>query len=833
MDVLEDLPEEVKDALAEHELSTAEKLAALGRTIAEKRDEAVKYRKASGIEDIWQKAEEAYLGIDDATRAGFAAAKWIKSPTLNGPVMTVSSRTNEGEVKSDAFVRLTSRYVDAGVAKLCEILLPVGEKAFSFSATPVPELISAVRDTRQLYKDGIPLERNALPGESAQLPGATSIPPGGSATTPPAAPPSAPGTPTVPLTVKDLAEESIESANAAAKKAERRVYDWMTESQFPAEMRKVIFDSARIGTGVLKAPYPRKKVSRALSKTNGRTTLGIKTDFVPGYSWADVWNIYPDPACGENISNGDYCLEVDFFSKRQLRDLKGQPGYIGGAIDSVLKAGPSKSSAVGEEETKRIGTKVKDNRFPIWYYYGTLTREDMIAAGAIGVGEGSPETVYAVVTLVNDTVIRATMNPAAVSGKFPYHAVPWQRRVGFWAGVGVGEQLEMPQRAINAATRTMFNNAGKSGGSVVVVDDEALIPVDGIWSITPDKIFRKAVGSISDDVRKAFAFFQVPNVTPQMLSIIEYCLRLAEESTSIPLVTQGQSGKTTPETFGATQLQNNNANQLLRSIGYAFDDYITEPVVEQSYEMLLLDDTVPDEEKGDWKIDAHGSIALIERAIQDQTIEQMGQFIANPIFEVHPGRWFAEYSKTKHLNPKNFQYTEAEKAKMASQPPPPPPAVQVAQIRSADARAKLQNDQWLAELSATLELEGMQAEGSVKLHLAKIKERVDEMRIQRDIDRDTVYVQAETRRTQNEYDARMRELGVKRELAILEYANNRELSLEDVKAELAKETMRLQTQKELAGVSSAVELHKAGVKQVATPAVEPAGKAPPGTAFQA
>ena len=46
----------------------------------------------------------------------------------------------------------------------------------------------------------------------------------------------------------------------------------------------------------------------------------------------------------------------------------------------------------------------------------------------------------------------------------------------------------------------------------------------------------------------------------------------AEESTSIPLITQGQTGPTTPDTFGAAQLQNNNANQLLRSVGYAVDE---------------------------------------------------------------------------------------------------------------------------------------------------------------------------------------------------------------------------------------------------------------------
>ena len=827
-----DLPEEVQALLQEEEKLSAEKLEALGRVLAKKRDDAVKHRHSSGIEAVWMKAEEAYHAIDDSNRAAFSSARWIKPTSLNGPVMTAGARPGGTEVKSDAYVRLTSRYVDAGTAKLTEILLPIGEKAFSFGPTPLPEIINAKNDNRQVVLDGVPLERGPRPEEVPPLPGAMSPPPQGvNVGTPPPASPAAPGTPTagVPLTVKDFVEETIELATTAAKKAERRVYDWMVEAKFPAEVRKIIFDACRIGVGVLKGPYPKKRVSRAVTRVGGKAKVELKTDFVPSYSWTDPWNLYPDPACGENIQDGDHLFEVDFFSAKQLRDLRGQPGYLTPAIDKVLKEGPNKGAS---EDTNKPGDKFSDNRFPVWYHYGTVTRDELMAAQAIGVSEKSPETIYAIATMVNDTVIRAVVNPLE-SGEFPYHAVPWQRRAGFWAGVGVGEQLEMPQRAINAATRAMFNNAGKSAGSIIVMDQGSVVPADGSDVVTPDKIYLRTADSIMDDVRKAFAFFQIPNVTPQMLSIIEYCLRMAEEATSIPLVTQGQSGKTTPDTYGATQLQNNNANQLLRSIGYAFDDYITEPVVRQSYEMLLLDPDVPDEEKGDWVIDAHGSIALVERAIEAQSIEQMGQIVLNPAFGINPKRWIAEHMRTKHLTPKTFQYTEAEQAKIDAQPAQVAPAVQVAQIRSQDKQAELALDKALAELSAQIERETVQAQGQTKLNLAGMKRQVDEMRIQKDTDRDTVYVQAEAARTQQEFAARMEELRIKREIALLDYANKRDMTLDTVKADLAKESMRLQTQKELAGVAATVDLHKNAVKQVATPGVEPRGKAKPGKAFQA
>lgn len=790
------------------------RLEALAIALAALRSEAVRARRESGIEEEWRKAEEAYVGIDNANRGQRQNAKWIKPVSMTGPLV-VTNAGGGGEASSTAYVRLTSRYVDAGAAKLGEILLPAGDKAFSFSSTPVPDIAGALEDESQAVVDGQPLERDARPDELQQTPGAAAVPPGSAV--PAGALPAAPGSPPgVPIKVKDLAAERVALALKAAKKAETRIYDWMVESRYRAHMRKVVFDAARIGVGVLKGPFPRRVRSSMWDAVTG--ALKIKYDIRPGYEWKSPWNIFPDPACGEVIGDGDHLFEVDFFSRKQLRRLKTQPGYIPTAIDRVLAEGPmGVDFATGNNDEK-----VKKGRYAIWYFHGTLKREDYCEAVAMSGGKPEknlPEDVYAICTMVNDVVVRASLNPLD-SGDIPYHAVPWSRREGHWAGIGVGEQLEMPQGAINAATRALFNNAGKSSGSIIVIDDEAIVPADNNYLLLPDKVFNKKPGATMDDVRKAFAFFQVPNMTPQLMSIIDLCLRMAEEVTNIPLVTQGQSGKTTPDTYGGMALQNNNANQLLRNIGYAVDDCITEPVVNQSYEYLLLDPNVPAEEKGDWKIDAHGSVALVERAIQDETIQMMGQFVLNPAFGADPKRWFAEFSKTKRLNPQNFQYTAEEQAERDKIQPPPAPAVQVAQIRSADKDKELQADQAIAAANAEASKAVQQMIEDGRRAVAEMRRQTDELRVKRDTDRDTVYVQAETERTRTESAARMEELRVRERIEVMKYANARQLTLDQVKADLAKTEMTLQVQRELSHATNAA---KSGA--------EPVGKAPNGEAF--
>ena len=854
-----DLPNDVRQAIAPHVDAPPSVLAAIGVQIAAKRDEAKGTRASSGIEATWHECEEAYLGIDDANRHEFAGARWAKPMSMDGPVTTARA-AKQGDYRSTVFHRITSRYVDAGVAKLGEILLPADDKAFSFNEMPVPELIAAKDDESQVVHSGLgaPLTRPLAAGEAPPpVPGTPlaspaasrsvgdtpAYPNAGPATPPPSAatpspvalaapgppvPPGAAGLPSAtpgatgaaapptpaapppraPLTVKDFAIEAIEMARKKAKAAETRIYDWMTETQYRPEIRKVICDAARIGVGVLKAPTPRaKRVIAVTQSKDGGIDLVIKQRIIPSAVWVDPWNIFPDPACGENIHDGDFVFERDHMSTRQVRGLKKLPGYIAAQIDQVLEEGPNKCNTTGDN---RGGSQQK-GRFEVWYFYGALTRDEMAAidraAGqAAQNGDGGDEA-HVIVTLINDSVVRATINPLD-SGSFPYHSMPWQRRAAHWAGVGVAEQMRTPQRVTNAALRALLNNAGKSAGSQFVIDMAAIRPADGSWAITPDKIWEKTQEGPAD-VRQSFLAIPIPNVTTELMQIITLGERMAEETTSIPLIAQGQSGATTPDTFGAAQLQNNNANQLLRSIGYAFDDYITEPVIRQYYEWLLLDPDVPNEEKGEFQIDAHGSVALVERAIQDQSIAQMGSMAGNPLYGIDPKKWARLFLKSKKLSPDDVMYSEEDQAKMDAAPPPEQPAVTVAKIAADTAMKQIAAKQTTDQQSA--QNEGQIAAAAHVLEGGK--------------------AQIEQTRVQGELTIKAHGLQMQHEQALMEYANRTKISLDQAKAQLAKTAMQLQTERDLNANNQAHEMRKHRTPQAVKPAVQVPGRAANGQAF--
>lgn len=751
-------------------------LKALGTAIAAKRDEAVLARKNSGIEDVWKKCEEAYLGIDDANRHEFAKAAWAKPTSMDGGL--TSERGVNDETKSTVFVRLTSRYVDAGAAKLGEILLPIDQKPFSFGPSPVPDLVKHEDDNRPLtLPNGAPLVKAATP-EQAQQTGAQQVP----------------------VTPHDIYKDTLERAKKAATKAETRIYDWMVECNYAGENRKVIFDAARLGTGVLKAPIPTIQVSKSLSKKQNVIELEFVKKVVPGAKWIDVWNLFPDPSCGEDVHCGDFIFERDYLSPKSLRELIGQDGYLESQIEKVLKEGPDGHQVDADKPEKK-----KDGRFAVWYFYGQIKAEDLKEAYTIGDLPEDKESFYCLITLVNNSVIRAIMNPLE-SGAFPHRVMNWSRRSGNWAGVGVAEQCDMPQRTVNAATRALLNNNGFSSGVQLVIDQASIIPANNSWNITPNKIWWKTGDSPVADVRQLFTAIQFPNITQQLMEVINYGFKLAEESTSIPLITQGQTGATTPETLGAVQLQNNNAATLLRNIGYHYDDAITEPVVNALYEWLLLDPDVPDDEKGDFKINARGSAAMVERAIQEITLSTMGQLVLNPAFGVDPKKWFADWMLSKRLDPTRMQYTDEEVKQMQSQPPQPPIQVQVAQVKAQADMQKLDKQAQIEMQMHQMELQAAQGSGEgggidagqARIEQERIRSETQKMVQESRANAEMARAEKEREIAEQNGMLRIRELELKRELALLEYSNQKNVSLEQVKADLAKTAIIEQTKRELA-----------------------------------
>ena len=366
------------------------KLSAFSGKIVSKRKEAIEGRKLSGIEEVWRADDEYYQGVDAMNRGEgmLKGATPNSRPSIRGSEVSKSTR-------STVFLNLTSPYVDIGAARVADMALPTEDKPFAIKPTPVPEVVESVTNHSEMMPGGI-------------------------------------------HTVGEASQAFLDDIDKKATAAETQIWDWLCESKWHSEVRKTIEQAARIGVGCIKGPFPKKVKKRKMSKDDmGNITLIIEDVIKPAMKHIDVYNLYPDPSCGNDIHSRTFIFEKDLINARQLRELKGI-GYIDSEIDAVLKEGPSKLHA----DERRV--LVETENFEIWYYHGIAVKDDLESANCACDDNTS---IPVIITMVNDRIIKASI-ALLDSGEFPYDVMCWQRRVDHWAGIGVGRQVRTAQRMV-------------------------------------------------------------------------------------------------------------------------------------------------------------------------------------------------------------------------------------------------------------------------------------------------------------------------------------------------------------------------------------------------
>jgi hypothetical protein len=734
-------------------------LDALGQTLSAKRRDVVAARAACGIESEWTGDEEFYQGYDDANRHEFVNT--VSKPTANGQSSEPAVRSKGSVV----FPNITQPLVDAVSARIGDVLLPTDDRNFAIEATEIPDMLEGP--------------------EPLPIPPAPPVQPG-----PPGAPPAPPAEPVDP---KAQAQAELKrykaEADRKAAKAQSRIDDWLEECQYHAELRKVFDDVGKLGSGVIKGPVPVKRKSTVWQQgEDGVSALVLVEEIKPASMRIDPWNLYPDyPACGESIHNGSFIWEYDQISERKLQDLKGLPGYLDSQIDKCIAEGPSG----GSDAATRMDVQARSSKtlYDIWYFHGNITAEQMEASGC-DCGDEKKDFYPAKLTLVNDRVINAALNPLD-NGEFPYDLVPWKRRPGMPWGMGLARQIRTPQRIVVGATRRLADNAGLASGPQIVVR-RGVSPQNGVWEIEPLKIWEEdddAAGNASAPVSAVV----IPMMLTELTNLIQLGMKMAEDVTGMPALMQGQQGSA-PDTVGGMQILNNNANSVLRRIARMFDACITEPHIRRYYAWLMQYGEDP-EEKGDFNIVARGSTALVERDIQSQEMIAVLQLCLNPSYGKDPERAMDEYLKSRRFDPAAFDYSDEKKAKMAAQPQMPPPPVMVAQMREQGATERKQMELKAAEDKLMAEAQFEKARQDFEAREAEKDRQLEAM--------------------MKEVDAQL-----KRE----DLSSTERVALEREKVLLANVALRLKVQERMANNSRMSA-------QVTTPAVEPAGRAAPGQAF--
>jgi hypothetical protein len=608
-----------------------------------KRREAIAGRAGSGIEEEWTEDEEHYQGIDDANRSFQNANQLYRG---RNQAILGSDKQPQVPQRSVIFLNITRPYVDAASARLADMLLPTDDRAWEIKQTPLPRL-SEARLTALASAMGV--------ADAA--------------------------------TMQAHLEAQVAVAKEAAERMQKAIEDPLVESNWHGEVRQVIEDAARIGSGVLKGPFPVSRTVRMTRKdpaTQLTEYLRI-SELKPGSKRIDAWNFFPDPSCGENLHNGSYTWEREHVGRRQIKEMLKDESYDRSELLAVLREGPARTRE-GMEAVHRPG----DDEFELWIYHGYCAREVMERLG-VDLDEDAEERLPAMAVVINDRLVKVVLSTQE-NGEFPYDILAWQRRPGMPWGVGVSRQIRTTQRMLNGSARAMMDNSGLSAAPQIVIG-EGITPEDGNYTLRPGKVWRAEPSASVNDVRGAFASFVVPSVQTELMNIINFALKMAEDTTGMPAMLQGIRGDA-PNTLGGMQMQNNNATSVLRRLAKRFDDYVTRPHIQRYFDWMM---TYSDDEsiKGDFEIEVRASSALVERDAQQQFLMQMVNLARDPAYEIDPAKLFAELCRGQRLDPKNIQLDEDQKQLRAQQ----------GQDHEGQAKAKLIEAQTRKEAANTTKLE--------------------------------------------------------------------------------------------------------------------------------
>lgn len=508
-----------------------------------------------------------------------------------------SKQINDGKKKSKIFVNLTRAKSNTAESKWADLVLPTDDRNWGLKTTPVPELAEAINDETPLQMaDG----SEAIDAETQE-----------------------------PLKKKDLAEETIKQAKKAAVAMEKEIDDQLTEAKFNPVCRDVIHNAVVMGTGIIKGPMVEKRTKKAwIMGEGGQWTLSTQEENKPTAANVDPWNFFPDMSA-VRWEDSEFVYERHLLTKKNLRKLAKQPGFMASQIKKVLVQEPNARSAhlsyLNElREINGITQIQQDNRYEILEYHGPIEKGDLINCGCKGIDEDNPlEDFEGVVWLCMGIVLKVSLNHLD-SDELPYNVLNWEKDETCTFGFGVPYRMRAPQKVMNASWRMVLDNAGLSTGPQIIINRSLVEPADGKWELTPRKIWWMTSKDPKFRADYAMQTFNIDSRQQELTAIFEMAHRLADEETSVPQTQMGSQSPDTQQpamlkTLGGTQLWMSSNNIMMRKAVKNYDDDITVPFITRFYDWNMQFNE-KSEIKGDMSIDARGTSVLLVREMQAQNI---------------------------------------------------------------------------------------------------------------------------------------------------------------------------------------------------------------------
>jgi len=411
-------------------------------------------------------------------------------------------------------------------------------------------------------------------------------------------------------------------AMVAAKNMEKKIHDQLEESNANKHLRNTAFEMALFGTGVMKGPFAFDKEYPNWDE-EGEYNPVFKT--VPQINHVSVWDFYPDPDAN-NIDEAQYVIQRHKMSRSELRALKRRPYFREEVIKDAIAEGENYVKKYWEDDLSDYNQDSDVDRFEVFEYWGMMETELLIDQEVdIPDDLKDYDELQVNIWCCNNRVIRAVLNPFKPA-RIPYMASPYELNPYSFFGVGVAENMDDTQTLMNGFMRMAVDNAVLSGNLLIEVDETNLVPGQDL-SVYPGKIFRRQGGAPG----QAIFGTKFPNVSGENLQLFDKARQLADESTSIPSFSHGQTGVSgVGRTASGISMLMNAASGSVKTVIKNVDDYLLKPLGEGLFRFNMQFDFDP-KIRGDLEVKARGTESLMANEVRSQRLMSFLQVASSPV----------------------------------------------------------------------------------------------------------------------------------------------------------------------------------------------------------
>lgn len=526
--------------------------------------------------------------------------------------------------RSRVFIKITKTKVLAAYGQIIDILFANKKFPIVVESTPVPDGVPEFAHMQTPLDDAVPaVSRFGFNGDGRDLaPGALEA----------SAPNMGPYQDISNLKPGKarMGEPQVEPAAEAARRLEKHIHDQLLDTNAVNVLRYAVFESALLGTGIVKGPFNFYKRLHKWERnpSTGERRYTPEEEVVPRVEHVSLWDFHPDPSA-TSLEDAEYVIERHRMNRQQLRTLMNRPYFDSTAIENTIAKGPNYEDKYYEDTIREDDTEpyYQENRFEVLEYWGVLD-----AKFARSVGMEIPDTVSELdqvqinAWVCGTEVLRCVLNPFTPA-RIPYQAFPYEINPYQIWGVGVAENMEDAQMLMNGHVRMAIDNLALAGNLVFDVDEASLVPGQN-FDIFPGKVFRRQSGVTGTAINAQ----KFPNTAPENIQMYQVARQLADEETGIPSVMHGQTGVTgTGRTAAGLSMLLGSGSLSLKTVIKNIDDYLLKPLGEAYFQWnMQYNDKAPDI-VGDLSIKPRGTSAVMQKEVRTQRLTTLLQTVANPM----------------------------------------------------------------------------------------------------------------------------------------------------------------------------------------------------------